>query len=484
MLNQNKKLRSLLVMLSVMTLTLGLSACSDDDDPMNPGGGDVQMGEGVMLRVVHASPDAPAVDVYVKGVATPVLSNLGYTQTSQYLDVAAGTYVIQLRAHGADPASAPAYETGELTLPDGATITAVAAGLLGSGDMDSMFRVIPLVEDFADPGSGNAAVRILHASADAPTVAIDVGNDGTPEISDFDRFAETGAAGVALPAGNPLAVGIWAGNPLDRVTAFQTPALPEADIILIATGLVGEDAGDDMGFGLLAVGPEGTVGLIRQNPVVHVLHASPDAPSVDIFVGGTDTELVDNLSFGNLSSAVQVPPAAYNLDVRVSDGGAVAANVDTPELMAGMQYLAVASGFADGTTPGFTLLPYVADFTESASPLVRVVHASPDAPSVDVGIWDVGLAFTPISEYSDLAFGQASSADGLAINADMLTIGVAPTGTTTPAATFDLNLSGVERAFAVAVGSLGGKGEAFRLVVIDAAGSSWSAAQVLPNASR
>ena len=41
-----------------------------------------------------------------------------------------------------------------------------------------MFRVIPLVEDWMDPGAGNAAVRILHASADAPTVAIDVGNDG------------------------------------------------------------------------------------------------------------------------------------------------------------------------------------------------------------------------------------------------------------------------------------------------------------------
>nr|MEE4268156.1 DUF4397 domain-containing protein [Candidatus Krumholzibacteria bacterium] len=354
-------------------------------------------------------------------------------------------------------------------------------GLLGSMDSEDMFRVIPLVEDFADAGSGNAAVRIVHASADAPSVAIDVGNDGTPEISDFARFAETGAAGVALPAGMPLDVGIWAGSPLSRVTAFQTPALPEADIILIATGLLAKSPADEMGFGLLAVGPEGTVGLIRQNPVVFVMHASPDAPAVDVYVGGTDTELVDNLSFGNLSSAVQVPPAAYNLDIRVFDGGGVAANVDTPELMAGMRYLAVASGFVGGGTPSFTLLPYADEFEESISPVVRVIHASPDAPSVDVGIWDAGLNFSPISDYSDLAFGEASSGSGLPINADALTVGVAATGTVNPVATFDLSLVGVEKAFAVAAGSLGETGEAFRLVIVNASSFPWQAAEVMPN---
>lgn len=476
MLNQTNKLIALLAM---MVMLMSLAACSDDDDPMTPE--DSNLGTGVMLRVVHASPDAPTVDVYAKGVSTPLLTALDYTETSAYLDLAPGNYTIELRAHGADPMSAPAYETGELTLPDGAVITAVAAGLLGSMDMDSMFRVIPLIEDFADAGSGNAAVRILHASADAPSVSIDVGNDGTPEINDFARFDETGAAGVALPAGVPLDVGIWAGEPLSRVTAFQTPALPEADIILIATGLLGEMPGDDMGFGLLAVGPAGTVGLIRQNPTVFIMHASPDAPAVDVYVGGTDVELVDNLSFGNLSAAVQVPPASYSLDIRVYDGGGVAATIDTPMLMAGERYLAVASGFVGGAMPEFTVLPYVDEFEDSASSLVRVVHASPDAPSVDVGLWDAGKVFTPISDYSDLSFGDASSGSGLPIDAMDLTVGVAVAGTTDPAATFDLSLMGVERAFAVAAGSLGGTGESFRLVVVDASSFPWQAAQVMPN---
>ena len=468
-----------LIMTIMAVSALALAGCSDSDDSINPIG--PAMGEGVMLRVVHASPDAPAVDVYAKGVSTPLLISLEYTETSDYLELEPGTYTIELRAHGADPMSMPAFETGELTLDDGVVVTAVAAGLLGSSDPESAFRVIPLVEDFADPGAGNAAVRILHASADAPAVSIDVGNDGMPEINGFERFAETGADGVALPAGAALDIGIWAGDPLARVTAFQTPALPEAEIILIATGLLSELPREMDGFGLLAVGPEGTVGLIKQNPTVFVMHASPDAPAVDIYVGGTDLELVDNLSFGSLSAPVQVPPAAYTLDVRVYDGGAVAASVDTPQLMAGERYLAVASGFVGGQSPAFELLPYVDNFEEMSSPLVRVVHASPDAPSVDVGLWDAGKQFTPISDYLDLAFGDASAESGLMIDAMELSIGVAVTGTTTPAATFDLMLGAEQKIFALAAGSLGGTGESFRLVLVDASVFPWQTSQVMPN---
>ncbi len=164
--------RKYLMLLMVAILALGLTGCSDDDDDnmMAP-----DMGTGAMLRVAHASPNAPAVDVYAEGVAAPLLTNLAYTETSVYLDLDAGTYNIQLRGAGASPTSAPVFETGDLTVPEGAVITAVAAGLFGSNDADEMFRVIPLVEDWQDPGAGNASVRILHASADAPSVAIDVG---------------------------------------------------------------------------------------------------------------------------------------------------------------------------------------------------------------------------------------------------------------------------------------------------------------------
>lgn len=471
----NRKLR-LLGLASLLAVSVAFTGCSDDDDPIAP-----PMGQGAELRVVHASPDAGNVDIYAEGVAAPLLSNVPYTATSAYLELAPGEYNLQLRPAGAAASSAPVFETGPVTVPDGAKITAIAAGLAGSSNAADKLRVLLMAESFAAPGAGNAIVRVVHASADAPTVAVDVGNDGTPEIASLARFADTGAAGVALPSGSPLAIGIWAGTPLARVTAFTTPALPSgAEIFVIATGLVGELPRDADGFGLLAVGPAGTIGLIRQNPTVFVLHASPDAPAVNLNVAGTSTNVVANLAFGALSAPVQVAPGAVSLDVLVAAGGAFVATYTTPALAAGERYLAIASGYAANPGQAFTVLPLQDEFAPAAGARVRVMHASPDAPAVDVGVVS-GMSFTPVAAFSGLAFGNASAGTGLELGAGALTIGVAATGTTSPVATFDLSLAAGQRAFAVAGGSLGATGQSFRLLVVDATTFPWQTVTVLPN---
>jgi uncharacterized protein DUF4397 len=470
-----KYLRLLTVFAMMAFVAIG---CSDDDDnPMTP---DTMSGE-AMLRVVHASPDAPPVDVYAEGVAEALITNLAYGETSAYLDLDAGTYNVQLRAAGADAASAPAFETGPLAIADMAKITAVAAGLLSSTDDDDKFRVIPLVENFEAPGAGMTAVRIVHASADAPSVSLDVGDDADPEINGFERFADTGAAGVALPANTELQIAVWAGNPLSRVTAFTTPALPaDADIFVIATGLLGSLPRENDGFNLLAVGPNGTIGFIPQNPVVFALHGSPDAPPVDIYAG--DAELVNNLSFAEISAAVQVPPGSYELSFRANGSMDEAAKASTPELMAGERYLAIASGYLNSMGEmAFTLLPFADGFDlDTMSPLVRVIHASADAPPVDVGTVSGGIV-TAVGDFTDLSYKQGSLTSGTQLPVGTLPIGIAATGTTAPVASFSVGTADGLRGYAVAAGSFTGSGEAFRLIVVDTAVFPWTAAQIMPN---
>lgn len=478
-LKKNWKSSGILVIL-LTSLAIFAVGCSDDDDNPITGPGTPDMGVGASLRVVHASPDAPAVDIYAEGVSGALISGLAYTQTSNYLDLDAGDYNIQIRAAGSSESSAPAFETGMLTVPDGARITAIAAGKLTSTNDADKFRVLVKVENFTDPGTGNAAVRVVHASADAPSVAVDVGNDGTPEISDFARFTgDSGDAGVALPAGQALQIGIWAGSPLGRVTAFTTPALPDGgELFVIATGLLGELPRDDDGFGLLAVGPNGTIGLIRQNPVVFALHASPDAPAVDIYAGGT--ALSTGLAFGELTDPIQVPPASYTLSFRGAGSMSEAASAVTPALMPGERYLAVAAGFLGNQT--FTVLPYGESFDVSGVARLRVVHASQDAPAVDVGLWD-GTDFTAIDPFSGVSFGQASDGAGLDVGAATLGLGIAVAESTDPVATFQVTTAPGLRVFAVAAGSLFDESAAgFRLLLVDTQDYPWVVAgEVLPD---
>ena len=75
--NATNKLLLMLAMLAVGAFACRLQRRRRPTSPPR------DLGDGAMLRVVHASPDAPAVDVYAEGVATPLLTDVSYTETSR-----------------------------------------------------------------------------------------------------------------------------------------------------------------------------------------------------------------------------------------------------------------------------------------------------------------------------------------------------------------------------------------------------------------
>lgn len=445
-----------------------------------------------IVRVVHGSPDAPVVDVYVKGSDKPIVTGLMYGQTSGWLEVPPGSYEFELRGGPSKPTDPIAYKTGVLTIPAGAKISAVAAGLIGSQDTDAAFRVIPVVEGFQAAGPGNARVRVLHAGSDAPSVDLDVGNDDPtkPEVAGLARFSDTGAAGVALPAGKALAIGIAAGG--NRVTAFTTPKLPEgAEILVIATGLLGKLARERDGFALLAVGPNGSIGFVKQDPRVYTLHGSPDTPRIDAFVG--TSELIDDLGFGELSKPLQVPPGSYTIDVfahtagSARPGGAPALSAPSGMLEAGERYLTVASGFlasaGSGAASSLRLLAYREAFAlGTGKAQLRAVHASPDAPEVDIGLATTTAKIDPVL-FAGLTFSQASAPEGLGASAGHLPVGVTPAGLNSSiVARVTLPATNAQRAFVLAGGALNpARGQGFRFFLVDTAASPWTVTTALPH---
>ena len=481
-----------------------MAGCSDDETTPAPGTPTPQptttspppSGPTAQVRVVHASPDAPAVDVYVEGQNEPVVKGAKFGDATAFLTVPAGSYNFQLRPAGAAATTAPVYQTGALEVPAGAKITAIASGLLASSEDASKFRVLALADAFKG-AADKATVRIVHGSADAPTVGIDVGNDdpAAPEVAALERFKDTGADGIQLPADTELQVGIAAGGA--RVTAFTTPKLPAgSELYLIATGLVGKLPREADGFSILAVGPSGAIGFVKQNPTVYALHASPDAPAVDVYAG--PAEVIDNLDYAGLSAPLQLPPGEYTLDFYAATPGATpkpasapAATAKTPALEPGQRYLAVATGFLLRGLPAndpktFRLAAFAEGFdtSDATKAFVRLVHASPDAPAVDVSAVASGALAEP-RPYVNVAFGAASDAKGAGLpppaGSNLLPIGVAATGTAGIVATFELPntvLTPGTRAFAVAAGAFAPQGneKTFGLIAVETKAWPWTAA--------
>lgn len=442
---------------------------TDTETPTDTDSDTDSAADGAAIRVVHASPGAPAVDVYVAGSSDPVITNLAYGETSDYIGVAADDYVFEVRATGEAADSDPVFSTETLTIAEGDSITAIAAGQVG-GEGDAAFRILPLADGFDDAGDG-AIARIVHAGSDAPAVDIDVGNDGSAEFEGVAPYADSGAAGVQLPAGEALQVGILSGG--EAVTAFTTPELPAgAPLYIIATGLLNDLPRAETGFSLLAVGPEGSVGFIAQNPRVYGFHAGTDAPTVDVCADGAP--LIEGLAFGALGG-VQVPPGEYALDIHVTGdepcAGDPAFTANTPALEAGEQYLAVAAGEltadegSEGPDPDFTVEFFTEEFSydpASADTNAVVVHAA-SAPSVVAGALDEAGEI-PDPFFASLSFPNASGE--LTVAAGKYAVGIASSrGTPVPVpaasvlAAFGLAAPAGVSAFVVAHGSLDNTGD-------------------------
>lgn len=140
------------------------------------------------VRVMHASPDAPSVDVYVNG--SKVLSDVPFFTVSGFIAVPAGEYRFQVTPAGAGLESAVIDATATLAGGQDYTVAAI----------DRLANIQPgiLEDDNSAPPSGQARVRIFHASPDAPAVDIKLAGTATTVLAgaEFGDYAY-----LEVPAG-------------------------------------------------------------------------------------------------------------------------------------------------------------------------------------------------------------------------------------------------------------------------------------------
>lgn len=186
------------------------------------------------VNVVHASPDAPGVDLLVDNLKVNT-SPLTFPNYTGYLSVTAGTRNIKVNAAGT---------TTTVINADIPFIKDKNYSLFAFNRLASISAI--LVEDnLAAPASGKAHIRFFHLSPGAPAVTVGVlnGDVFTPVFS--NRAYETQSSATANQAFAPVDAGTYKFDV--RVAGSTTSVLTLNNITLqagkiytvFANGIVG-----------------------------------------------------------------------------------------------------------------------------------------------------------------------------------------------------------------------------------------------------
>ncbi len=130
------------------------------------------------IRVLHAIPNVPAVDVYANGM--PIARNLTYRDFTEYQGVPAGVYNIEVFIVGR--MDVPVIRA-TINLPDRSIFTIAAVGLLPN------ISLLPILEPKMIIPPGMTMIRFSHLSPTTPAVDLTL-SSGIALFTNV-RFKET-----------------------------------------------------------------------------------------------------------------------------------------------------------------------------------------------------------------------------------------------------------------------------------------------------
>ena len=310
------------------------------------------------VQIVHAASMAPTVDIYVTAPDTDItteqpLVTAEFTDATDLIQVPAGDYQIRITPAGE---TTVVYDSGTVNLADGADLLIAATNNVGTGDSpvtllaadgDGSFKIW-------DAEAG-AAIRVVHGISDAPAVDVIANNevvlvDGIqfPRTTDYvsvaagdyliDVVADSDNSVVAIDdAELTLEVGM-------SYTAIANNVLsaPELDVLVDMPRSVATEA------------------------KVRIVHASPSAGNVDIYVTADgEIDAVDpafaDIAYetGDLVETGYVSLAEGDYVVTVTPTGTKTVAIETGVLTLenGEIYTAIAlDGAMEGDLPQLALL--------------------------------------------------------------------------------------------------------------------------------
>jgi len=350
------------------------------------------------LRVIHASPDAPDVNVLVDGAA--VLSGVAYKEGSGYLALDEGTYDLAVEA------ITPAGNAVVIDLPGTALSRNTDYSVLAIGKVAAS-TLAPLV--LSNPQSaipaGQVRVRVVHAAPDAPTVDVYLTEPMADIAVETPITLAFGAdAGPLEVAGGDYRVRVTLTGDPDVVFDSGTIALPAGADLLVAavnntaTGPAPVSLVVNTGASQFEVLDAATTADVRAG------HVSPDAPAVDIVVDDNlAAPAVEDLLYAEVTPYLSLAPGDYNFKVVDSATQSVQAiNLDAT-LDIGTRTSVFAVNRLDTGIESLVLVDDPRSIATEAR--VRIVHGSPAAGLVDIYVTVPGTDITTVvPAFEDVPF--------------------------------------------------------------------------------
>jgi hypothetical protein len=178
------------------------------------------------IRVLHAIPNAPAVDVYAND--NIIIKNLPYKEVSSYIPVTSGN--INIKVYPTGTTTNPVIDTN-VYIPENSIYTIATIGELPD------VSLYPVQEPSSANKSGLSCVRFIHLSPNAPAVDIKL-PDGTIIFSNvpFKSIANYNC----VPSGTYTFRVNPAGTNNTVLTIPDVKLNPNTFYTVYAVGLVGE----------------------------------------------------------------------------------------------------------------------------------------------------------------------------------------------------------------------------------------------------
>lgn len=333
------------------------------------------------FRVVHASPDAPAITVLVDG--QPVAENLAFGSVTAYVDVPAGDHHVQVV-----PADSDAPSIDQTVTLNGWTSSILAV----VGDVANM-QFLQQAVDVSETEPGQSRVRLLNADQQNVNLGLGiagsqdtlVGGTGFPNASDY----------VAITPGT---YDLEVRNTDSSEIVTSSPGFTVEDgMVYDLMALGASDGGQASLLALttpVAIPCSQTLGMGQPaDSCLRVIHAAPDTAPVDIYIG--ESPIVKGLEFGGASEFTVSPSGEQQLRVVPAGQPVDQAVIDMTEgLTPGAAGQVLITGLADDLQAAIMGVDLRALPANQAR--VRVVHASPDLDAINVTAADGQTPFTGI----------------------------------------------------------------------------------------